>query len=155
MSHIKHLIFNPKYATHNLMVVSLELATLWWLPNNRTIVLMIRFERSWLGRHNQGKSSSIPVPSDLAKTLPPEVPLASSVGKNQKSTEGSVIYVLGNAQRDVGDWLPLINKLDTIATYSITTATCQQQKITPNHACSCVCACRPEVPPYRTKEIDK
>ena len=43
------------------------------------------------------------------------MPLASSVGKKpKKSTEDSVIYLLGNAQRDVGDWLTLINKLDTI-----------------------------------------
>ena len=48
------------------------------------------------------------------------MPLASSVGKKtKKSTEDSVIYLPGNPQRDVGDWLTLINKLDTIATYSI------------------------------------
>ena len=48
------------------------------------------------------------------------MPLASSVGKKtKKSTEDSVIYLLGNLQRDVGDWLTLINKLDSIATYSI------------------------------------
>ena len=48
------------------------------------------------------------------------MPLASSVGKKtKKSTVYSVIYLLGNPQRDVGDWLTLINKLDTIATYSI------------------------------------
>ena len=48
------------------------------------------------------------------------MPLASSVGKKpQKSTEDSVIYLLGNPQRDVGDWLTLINKLYTIATYII------------------------------------
>ena len=70
--------------------------------------------------------------------------------KNQKSTEGSVIYVLGNPQRDVGDWLILINKPDTIATYSIQTAKCQQQLTTPNNACPCVRACRPEVALYRT-----
>ena len=34
--------------------------------------------------------------------------LASSVGKKpKKSTEDSVIYLLGNPQRDVGDWLTL------------------------------------------------
>ena len=43
--------------------------------------------------------------------------------KTKKSTEDSVIYLLGNPQRDVGDWLTLINKLDTIATYSIPTLT--------------------------------
>ena len=80
------------------------------------------------------------------------MPPASSVGKNQKSTEGKVIYVLGNPQRDVGDWLPLINKPDTIATYSIPTATCQQQLTTPNNACPCVRACRPEVPQYRKEK---
>ena len=48
------------------------------------------------------------------------MPLASSVGKKpKKSTKDSVIYLLGNPQRDVSDWLTLINKLDTIATYSI------------------------------------
>ena len=48
------------------------------------------------------------------------MPLASSVGKKQKkSTEDSVISLLGNPQRDISDWLTLINKLDTIATYSI------------------------------------
>ena len=81
--------------------------------------------------------------------------LVSSVGKNQKRTEGSVIYVLGNPHRDVGDWLPLINKPDTIATYSIPTATCQQQLTTPNNACPCVRACRPEVPQYRTEKKKK
>ena len=72
--------------------------------------------------------------------------------KNQKSTEGSVIYVLGNLQRNVSDWLPLINKLDTIATYSIPTVTCQQQLTTPNNAWPCVRTCRPEVLPNRTKK---
>ena len=62
------------------------------------------------------------------------MPLASSVGKTKKSTEDSVIYLLGNPQRDVGYWLTLINKLDTLATYSIPTATRQQQQTTPNHA---------------------
>ena len=53
------------------------------------------------------------------------MPLASSVGKKtKKSTEDSVIYLLGNPQHDVGDWQTLINKLHTIATYSIPTATC-------------------------------
>ena len=73
------------------------------------------------------------------------MPLASSV-------EGSVIYMLGNPQHNVGDWLPLINKPDTIATFSIPMATCQQQLTTPNNSCLCVRACRPEVPPYRTKK---
>ena len=72
--------------------------------------------------------------------------------KNQRSTESSVIYVLGNPQRDVSDWLPLMNKLDTIAMYSIPTATCQQQLTTPNNACPCIRACRPEVPQYRTEK---
>ena len=48
------------------------------------------------------------------------------------STEDTVIYLLGNPQCDVGDWLTLINKLDTIATYSISTDTCQQQQSTPS-----------------------
>ena len=48
------------------------------------------------------------------------MPLASSVGKKtKKSTEDSVIYLLGNPQRDIGDWPTLTNKLDTIATHSI------------------------------------
>ena len=48
------------------------------------------------------------------------MPLASSVGKKRKkSTEDSVIYLLGKPQHDVGDWLTLMNKLDTMATYSI------------------------------------
>ena len=48
------------------------------------------------------------------------MPLALSVGKKpKKSTEDSVIYLLANPQCDVGDWLTLINKLDTIATFSI------------------------------------
>ena len=37
--------------------------------------------------------------------------------------------MLGNPQRDVGDWLPLIYKPDTIAMYSVPTATCQQQPL--------------------------
>ena len=97
---------------------------------------------------NQGKNSSTPVPSDLSKTLHQICLWLHPLVKTKKSTEDSVIYLLGNPQRD-GDWLTLINKLDTIATYSIQTATCQQQQTTPNHACPCVCACRPEVPPYR------
>ena len=47
------------------------------------------------------------------------MPLASLVGKKPKRVQKTVIYLLGNPQRDVGDWLTLINKLDTIATYSI------------------------------------
>ena len=37
----------------------------------------------------------------------PDMPLASSVGKNQKEyrRQYSVIYLLGNPQRNVGDWL--------------------------------------------------
>ena len=112
----------------------------------------LRFERSWLGRHKQGRSSSTPVTSDLAKTFRQKCLWLHQLVKNQKSTEGSVIYVLGNPQRDVSDWLPLINKPDTIATYRIPTATCRQQLTTPNNACLCVRACRPEVPSYRTKK---
>ena len=63
-----------------------------------------------------------------------------------------VVDVLNNLQHDIGDWLPLINKPDTIATYSIPTATCRQQLTTPNNACPCVHACRPEVPQYRTEK---
>ena len=59
--------------------------------------------------------------------------------------------MLGYPQRDVGDWLPLINKPDTIATYSIPMAAYQQQLTTPNNAYPCVRACRPEVPQYRKK----
>ena len=108
---------------------------------------VLRFERSWLGRHNQGKSSSTPVTSNLSKTFHQICLWLHQLVKTRKRTEDSVIYLLGNPQRDVGDWLTLINKLNTIAMYSIPTATCQQQQTTPNHAC----ACRPEVPPYRKK----
>ena len=109
--------------------------------------------------HNffQGKSSSTPVTSDLSKTFHQICLWLHQLVKTKKRTEDSVIYLLGNPERDVGDWLTLINKLDTIATYSIPTAMCQQQQTTPNHVCPCVCARRPEVPPYRTKkkEINK
>ena len=98
----------------------------------------------------QGKSSSTPVTSDLSKTFHQICLWLHQLVKTKKSTEDSVIYLLGSPQRDGCDWLTLINQLDTIATYSIPTATCQQQQTTPNHACSCVCVCRPEVPPYRT-----
>ena len=108
-----------------------------------------------LFNYNQGKSSSTPVISDIAKTFHQICLWLHQLVKTKKSTEDSVIYLLGNPQRDVGDWLTLINKLDIIATYSIPTATCQQQQTTPNHACPCVCACRPEVPPYRTKNKKK
>ena len=60
--------------------------------------------------------------------------------------------MLGNPQRDVGDWLPLINKPDTIATFSIPTATCQQQLTTPNNVCPCVRACRPKVPAIQNRK---
>ena len=104
---------------------------------------------------NQGKGSSTPVTSDLSKTFHQICLWLHQLVKTRKSAEDSVIYLLGNPQRDVGDWLTLINKLNTIATYSIPAATCQQQQTTPNHACPCVCACRPEVPPYRKKKINK
>ena len=105
---------------------------------------------------NQGKSSSTPVTSDLSKTFHQICLWLQQLVKNQKkSTEDSVIYLLGNPQCDVGDWLTLINKLDTIAMHSIPTATCQQQQITPNLACPCVCAWRPEVPPYSTHRKKK
>ena len=80
----------------------------------------------------EGRSSSTPVTSDLAKTFHQICLCLHQLVKNQKSTEGSAIYVLGSPQHDVGDWLPLINKPDTIATYSIPTATRQQQLTTPN-----------------------
>ena len=99
---------------------------------------------------NQGKSSSTPVTSDLSKTFHQICLWLHQLVKNQKSTEDNVIYLLGNPQRNIGDWLTLINKLDTIATYSI-----QQLRVNNNKPlltrCACVCACRPEVPPYRTK----
>ena len=117
--------------------------------------IKIRFERSWLGQHNQGKNSSTPVTSDLSKTFHQICHWLHQLVKTKKSTEDCVIYLLGNLQCDVSDWLTLINKLDTIATYSIPMATCQLQLTTPNHACPCVCACRPEVPPYRTKKRKK
>ena len=103
-----------------------------------------------LSKRNQGKSSSTPVTSDLSKTFHQLCLWLHQSVKTKKGTEDSVIYLLGNPQRDIGDWLTLINKLDTIATFSIPTAMCQQQQTTPNHACPCVCACRPEVLPYRT-----
>ena len=99
---------------------------------------------------HQGNSSSTPVTSDLSKMFHQICIWLHQLVKTKKSTEDSVIYSLGNPQRVVGDWLTLINKLDTTATYSIPTATCQQQQTTPNHVCPCVCACKPEVPPYRT-----
>ena len=64
------------------------------------------------------------------------MPLASSVGKKpKKNTEDSVIYLLGNPHRDVGDWLTLINKLDTIATYSI-----QRLRVNNNKPLLAMCA---------------
>ena len=101
--------------------------------------------------HDQGKSSSTLVTNDLSKTFHQICLWLHQLVKTRKSAEDSVIYLLGNPQRDVGDWLTQLNKLNTIATYSIPAATCQQQQTTPNHACPCVCACRPEVPPYRKK----
>ena len=97
---------------------------------------------------SQGKSSSTPVTGDLSKTFHQICPWLHLLVKTKKSTEDSVIYLLGNPQRDVGDWLTLINKVDTIATCSILTATCQKQLLetTPNHACPCVCRLQ-----YRTK----
>ena len=79
--------------------------------------LLLRFER--LGRHIQGKSSSTPVTSDLSKTFHQICLWLQQLVKTRKSAEDSVIYLLDNPQCDVGDWLTLINKLDTIATYSI------------------------------------
>ena len=64
---------------------------------------------------NQGKSSSTPVTSDLSKTFHQICLWLHQLVKTKKSTEDSVIYLLGNPQRDVGDWLTLRNKLDTIA----------------------------------------
>ena len=117
----------------------------------------LQWHTAWLSASqihpfNQGKSSSTPVTSDLSKTFHQICLWLHQLVKTRKSTEDSVIYLLGNPQRDVGDWLTLINKLNTIATYSIKAATCQQQQTTPNHACPCVCACSPEVPPYRKKD---
>ena len=89
--------------------------------------------RCWVQK--QRRSSSTPVTSDLAKTFRQKCLWLHQLVKNQKSTEGSAISVLGNPQRDVGDWLPLINKPDTIATYSIPTATCQQKLTIPSNAC--------------------
>ena len=68
---------------------------------------------------NQGESSSTPVTSDLSKTFHQICLWLHQLLTTRKSAEDSVIYLLGNPQRDVGDWLTLINKLDTIATYSI------------------------------------
>ena len=75
----------------------------------------------------QGKSSNTPVTSDLSKMFHQICLWLHQLVKTKKSTEDSVIY-------------------------SIPTATCQQQQTTPNHACLCVCVCRPEVLPYRTKK---
>ena len=117
---------------------------------NRAQTCPVHFSQP--GQRYQGESSSTPVTSDLSKTFHQICLWLHQLVITKKSTEDSVIYLLGNPQRDVCDWLTLINKLDTITTYSIPTATCQQQQTTPNHACPCVCACWPEVPPYRTKK---
>ena len=114
-----------------------------------TVLVPLLSERQ-VPKSNQGKSSSTPVTSNLSKTFHQICLWLHQLVKTRKRTEDSVIYLLGNPQRDVGDWLTLINKLNTIATYSIPTATCQQQQTTPNHAC----ACRPEVLPYRKKRIN-
>ena len=64
----------PRFDSRLVLVVIFSLSPVvcqFILPSPRvfSIMWMLRFERSWLGRHNQGKNSSTPVTSDLSKTF--------------------------------------------------------------------------------------
>ena len=90
---LEHLVFR-QYETHIMIENSTQhVASLVRTQNMmiKNFITKIRFERSRLGRHNQGKSSSTPVTSDLSKTFH-QICLASSVGKKPKRVQKTVFF---------------------------------------------------------------
>ena len=62
----------------------------WLIQNESAKECFFRFERSWLGRHNQGKSSCTPVTSDLSKTFHQICLWLHQLVKNQNRVQKTV-----------------------------------------------------------------